>query len=136
MRHGIKGRKLNRTSAHRKALFSNMAQALIEREQITTTLPKAKELRPIVEKLITLGKSGTLHDRRRAISKLKDESVVSKLMTTLSDRYKERQGGYIRIIKAGFRYGDNAPMAVIELLDRDVAAKNPFVSEVLEDSAD
>lgn len=136
MRHGIKGRKLNRTSAHRKALFSNMAQALIEREQITTTLPKAKELRPIVEKLITLGKSGTLHDRRRAISKLKDESVVSKLMTTLSDRYKERQGGYVRIIKAGFRYGDNAPMAVIELLDRDVAAKNPFATEILEDSAE
>ncbi len=126
MRHGIKGRKLNRTSSHRKALFSNMAQALILREQIKTTLPKAKELRPIVEKLITLGKTGTLHARRQAISKVKDLDVASKLMTTLATRYADRKGGYTRIIKAGFRYGDNAPMAIIEFVDRDPAAKNPF----------
>lgn len=123
MRHGISGRKLNRTSAHRKALFANLAQALIEHEQITTTLPKAKDLRPIVEKLITLGKKKTLAARRQAISQVRDEKIAAKLMGPLADRYKKRNGGYIRIIKAGFRYGDNAPLAVIELVDRDVSAK-------------
>jgi large subunit ribosomal protein L17 len=123
MRHGIKGRKLNRTSSHRKAMFTNLAQALIEHEQITTTLPKAKDLRPIVEKLITIGKAGTLQARRLAISKLRCEDTADKLITTLSPRYKERNGGYTRIIKAGFRYGDNAPMAVIELVDRDQDAR-------------
>ena len=123
MRHGLSGRKLNRTSAHRKALFANLAQALIEHEQITTTLPKAKDLRPIVEKLITLGKKQTLASRRQAISQIRSEPLAAKLMGTLADRYKERSGGYVRIIKAGFRYGDNAPMAIIELVDRNEAAK-------------
>ena len=117
MRHGIHGRKLNRTSSHRKSLFVNLAQALIEHEKIKTTLPKAKELRPIVEKLITLCKVNTLHTRRLAISKLRNDDLVNKLMTTISDRYKTRNGGYTRIIKAGFRYGDNAPIAIIELVD-------------------
>jgi large subunit ribosomal protein L17 len=123
MRHGISGRKLNRTSSHRKALFANMAQALIEHEQITTTLPKAKDLRPIVEKLITLGKKKTLAARRQAISQIKCEVVAAKLLGPLADRYKTRNGGYVRIIKAGFRFGDNAPLAIIELVDRDEAAK-------------
>ena len=123
MRDGMSGRRLNRTSSHRKAMFVNMATALIKHEQITTTLPKAKELRPIVEKLITLGKKGTLSDRRRAISKLADEEQAKKLFSTLAERYKDRQGGYCRIMRAGFRYGDNAPMAVIEPVDRDVTAK-------------
>jgi large subunit ribosomal protein L17 len=123
MRHGLSGRKLNRTSAHRKALFANLAQALVEHEQITTTLPKAKDLRPIVEKLITLGKKKTLAARRQAISQIRNESLAAKLMGPLADRYKERNGGYVRIIKAGFRYGDNAPLAIIELVDRDQAAK-------------
>ncbi|MBY0462917.1 MAG: 50S ribosomal protein L17 [Alphaproteobacteria bacterium] len=117
MRHKIAGRKLNRTSAHRKALFMNMAQALIKSEQIKTTLPKAKDLRPIVEKLITLGKRGGLHARRQAISQLQDQEVVSKLMGPLASRFSGREGGYLRIMKAGFRYGDNAPMAVIEFVD-------------------
>jgi large subunit ribosomal protein L17 len=117
MRHKIAGRKLNRTSAHRKALFMNMAQALIKSEQIKTTLPKAKDLRPIVEKLITLGKKGGLHARRQAIAQLQDQDVVSKLMGSLADRFSSRNGGYLRIMKAGFRYGDNAPMAVIEFVD-------------------
>lgn len=117
MRHKIAGRKLNRTSAHRKALFMNMAQALIKSEQIKTTLPKAKDLRPIVEKLITLGKRGGLHARRQAISQLQDQDVVSKLMGPLASRFSSREGGYLRIMKAGFRYGDNAPMAVIEFVD-------------------
>lgn len=117
MRHKIAGRKLNRTSAHRKALFMNMAQALIKSEQIKTTLPKAKDLRPIVEKLITLGKRGGLHARRQAISQLQDQDVVSKLMGPLASRFSGREGGYLRIMKAGFRYGDNAPMAVIEFVD-------------------
>lgn len=117
MRHKIAGRKLNRTSAHRKALFMNMAQALIKSEQIKTTLPKAKDLRPIVEKLITLGKKGGLHARRQAIAQLQDQEVVSKLMGSLADRFSSRNGGYLRIMKAGFRYGDNAPMAVIEFVD-------------------
>lgn len=123
MRHGMHHRKLNRTSSHRKAMFSNMAQALIKHEQIETTLPKAKELRPIVEKLVTLGKKGGLANRRRAISVVRDEKLVAKLFDTLADRYKTRNGGYIRVLKAGFRYGDAAPMAIIEFVDRDASAK-------------
>lgn len=123
MRHALKGRKLNRTSAHRKALFANLAQALIEHEQIMTTLPKAKDLRPVVEKLITLGKKKTLTARRQAISQVRSAPLAAKLMGPLADRYKGRNGGYVRIIKAGFRYGDNAPLAIIELVDRDQAAK-------------
>jgi len=123
MRHGNAGRKLNRTSSHRKAMFANMSAALIKHEQIVTTLPKAKELRPIVEKLITLAKRGDLHARRQAIAQIRDEDQVKKLFAVLGDRYKDRQGGYTRILKAGFRYGDNAPVAVIEFVDRDVNAK-------------
>ena len=123
MKHGIKQRKLNRKSQHRTAMFANMAAALVKHEQITTTLPKAKDLRPFVEKLITLGKKGGLANRRLAMSRMRDETQVSKLFDTLGDRYKDRQGGYIRIMKAGFRYGDNAPMAVVELVDRDESAK-------------
>lgn len=123
MRHGVKQRKLNRTSQHRKAMLANMSAALVKHEQITTTLPKAKELRPFVEKLITLGKKGGLANRRLAQSRIRDLDQVSKLFDTLGERYKERPGGYIRIMKAGFRYGDNAPMAVIELVDRDESAK-------------
>ncbi|WDR03178.1 50S ribosomal protein L17 [Devosia algicola] len=123
MRHGNSGRKLNRTASHRKAMFANMSAALIKHEQIVTTLPKAKELRPIVEKLVTLAKRGDLHARRQAIAQVRDEEQVRKLFAVLGGRYKERQGGYIRILKAGFRYGDNAPLAVIEFVDRDVNAK-------------
>jgi large subunit ribosomal protein L17 len=123
MRHGNSNRKLNRTSAHRKAMFANMSASLIKHEQIVTTLPKAKELRPIVEKLITLGKRGDLHARRQAIAQMRDETQVKKLFDVLGPRYKERNGGYIRILKAGFRFGDNAPQAVIEFVDRDVDAK-------------
>ncbi|KQN72791.1 50S ribosomal protein L17 [Devosia sp. BK] len=123
MRHGNRGRKLSRTASHRKAMFANMSAALIKHEQIVTTLPKAKDLRPIVEKLITLGKRGDLHARRQAIAQIRDEAMVAKLFAVLGPRYAERQGGYIRILKAGFRYGDNAPMAVIEFVDRDVDAK-------------
>jgi len=123
MRHGMSGRKLNRTSSHRKAMFANMAAALLKHEQIKTTLPKAKDLRPIVEKLITRAKGGTLHDRRIAYAFLRDDAVVAKLFSTLGERYKTRAGGYCRVLKAGFRYGDAAPMAVIELVDRDPAAK-------------
>ncbi|MEE9328870.1 MAG: 50S ribosomal protein L17 [Parvularculaceae bacterium] len=123
MRHGIAHRKLNRTASHRKAMFANMAASLIKHEQITTTLPKAKELRPIVEKLVTLAKKGDLHARRQAISKIRDVDQVGKLFETLGPRYKSRNGGYIRIMKAGFRHGDDAPVAVIEFVDRDVTAK-------------
>ena len=123
MRHGLATRKLNRTKAHRKALFSNMANALIKHEQIKTTLPKAKELRPIAEKLITLAKRGTLHARRQAASKLRDDKMVQKLFSVLAVRYKDRKGGYTRVLKAGMRYGDAAPMASVELVDRDPAAK-------------
>ncbi|MCV2891110.1 50S ribosomal protein L17 [Ruegeria aquimaris] len=123
MRHARGYRRLNRTHEHRKALFSNMAGSLIEHEQIKTTLPKAKELRPIVEKLITLGKRGDLHARRQAAAQLKEDKDVAKLFDVLAARYKDRQGGYVRILKAGFRYGDMAPMAIIELVDRDVDAK-------------
>ncbi len=123
MKHGIKQRKLGRTTPHRKQLLANMAASLVKHEQIVTTLPKAKELKPFVEKLITLGKKGGLSDRRLAISRMRDETQVRKLFDTLADRYKDRQGGYTRVLKAGFRYGDNAPMAVIELVDRDPEAK-------------
>ena len=123
MRHGYARRKLGRTSSHRTALFANMAASLIKHEQIVTTLPKAKELRPFVEKLVTLAKKGDLHARRIAISKVRDVEQVGKLFSTLGPRYKARNGGYIRVLKAGFRHGDNAAMAVIEFVDRDPAEK-------------
>ncbi len=123
MRHGFAGRKLNRTSTHRKAMFANMAVALLKHEQIKTTLPKAKDLRRIVDRLITLGKRGDLHARRQAFSVLRDDATTAKLFGGLAERYKERPGGYTRVLKAGFRYGDMAPMGVIELIDRDVEAK-------------
>ena len=123
MRHNLSGRKLNRTSSHRKALLMNLSNALIKHEQITTTLPKAKELRPFVEKLITLGKKGDLQSRKKAISILNEKKNVKKLFDIFSKRYEKRKGGYTRIIKAGFRYGDNAPMAIIEFVDRDLLAK-------------
>ncbi|MBA4801245.1 MULTISPECIES: 50S ribosomal protein L17 [Euryhalocaulis] len=123
MRHGNGYRKLNRTHEHRKAMFANMAASLIKHEQIVTTLPKAKELRPFVEKLITLAKKGDIGSRRIAVGRVRDEDMVKKLFDTLGPRYEERQGGYIRVLKAGFRYGDNAPMAVIELVDRDPEAR-------------
>jgi len=116
-------RKLNRTSSHRKAMFSNMVVSLLNHEQIKTTLPKAKELRRIADKMITLGKRGTLHTRRQAFSFLRDDAAVSKLFSALAERYKDRSGGYTRVLKAGYRYGDNAPVAVVELVDRDVDAK-------------
>lgn len=123
MRHGMSGRKLNRTSSHRKAMFSNMVASLLEHEQITTTLPKAKELRRIADKMITLGKRGDLHARRQALSVIKDNDIVAKLFSSLAERYKERSGGYTRVLKAGNRYGDCAPMAVLELVERDPDAK-------------
>ena len=123
MKHKIKGKKLNRTSSHRKALFKNMAQAIIKHEQIITTLPKAKTMKPIVEKLITLAKKGSLHAKRQAYSKLRDEKMVTKLFGTLATRYADRAGGYTRVLKAGYRYGDAAAMAVIELVDRDEDAR-------------
>lgn len=123
MRHRMAGRKLNRTSQHRQMLFRNMAQALIKHEQIITTLPKAKALRPVVEKLITLGKRGDLHARRMAYAQLRDDAMTAKLFDVLGARYAERKGGYTRVMKAGFRYGDSAPMAVIELVDRDEDAR-------------
>ncbi len=123
MRHGLSGRKLGRTTAHRKAMFDNMAASLIKHEQITTTLPKAKDLRRVVDRLITLGKRGNLHARRQAISVLQDAKLAQKLFGPLAERYSGRNGGYTRVLKAGYRYGDAAPMAVIELVDRDPAAK-------------
>ena len=123
MRHGVSGRKLSVTTSHRFAMFRNMAVALLKHEQITTTLPKAKELRPVAEKLITLGKRGGLHARRQAFAQLRDEKIVAKLFDSLATRYKGRPGGYTRVLKAGMRYGDAADMAVIELVERDVAAK-------------
>ena len=123
MRHGNRGRKFNRTAAHRKAMFANLAAALIKHEQIVTTLPKAKDLRPVVEKLITLAKKGSLHARRQAVSQVRDESQVAKLFNVLAARYKDRHGGYIRVLIAGFRFGDNAPLAVIEFVDRDANEK-------------
>jgi large subunit ribosomal protein L17 len=123
MRHQNSGRKLNRTASHRKAMFANMAASLILHEQIVTTLPKAKEIRPIVEKLVTLGKRGDLHARRQAISQIRDVTVVAKLFDAIATRYATRNGGYLRIMKAGYRHGDNAPLAVIEFVERDVDAK-------------
>ena len=123
MRHGVAGRKLGVTSSHRQAMFRNMAVALIKHEQITTTLPKAKELRPVAEKLITLGKRGGLHARRLAYAQLRDDVIVEKLFGALAERYRARQGGYCRVLKAGVRYGDAASMAVIEFIDRDAGAK-------------
>ena len=139
MRHKISGRKLQRKSGHRAALLRNMAAALIKHEQIVTTLPKAKDLRPVIEKLITLGKRGDLHARRQAISQIKDVVLVRKLFEVLGPRYKDRHGGYSRVMKAGFRYGDNAPMAVIEFVDRDVDARGkdsgPTLKDHVEDEA-
>jgi large subunit ribosomal protein L17 len=123
MRHQNRGRKLSRTSSHRRAMFANMAVALVKHEQIRTTLPKAKELRPVVEKLVTLGKRGDLHARRLLIAKTRDEPTATKLIDVLAPRYRERPGGYVRVLKAGFRHGDNAPMAIIEFVERDVSAK-------------
>jgi len=123
MRHGIAHRKLNRTASHRKAMFANMAASLIEHEQIVTTLPKAKEMKPFMDKLITLAKRGDLHARRQAVSKVRDEAAVKKLFEVFGERYKDRNGGYTRVLKAGFRHGDNAPRAVIELVDRDEDAR-------------
>ena len=140
MRHRQSGRKLNRTSSHRKSLFKNMAQALLKHEQIVTTLPKAKELKRVVEKLITLGKKGNLHSRRLAFNQIRDKDMVSKLFENLANRYSDRKGGYTRVLKAGFRYGDSAPMAVIELVDRDENVKgagelNAPKKEVQEETA-
>ncbi len=136
MRHGIAGRKLGVTSTHRFAMFRNMANALIKHEQITTTLPKAKELRPVAEKLITLGKRGGLHARRQAYAQLRDDVMVTKLFSTLAERYKARPGGYCRVLKAGIRYGDAADMAVIEFVDRDPAAKGQDSGPVAERAED
>ena len=123
MRHGFRGRRFNRTAEHRRAMFANMSAALIKHEQIVTTLPKAKDLRPVIEKLVTLAKRGDLNSRRLAMSQLRDAAMVKKLFEVLGPRYGERPGGYTRVLKAGFRYGDNAPMAVIEFVDRDVDAR-------------
>lgn len=137
MRHRLSGRKLNRTSAHRKAMFRNMAVALLKHEQIKTTLPKAKELRGIVDRLVTLGKRGTLHTRRQALSRLNNDTVITeKLFATLAPRYADRDGGYTRVLRAGFRYGDDAPMAIIELVDRDPDAKGLDSGPVLGDDDD
>src|SRR5688572_5959298 len=136
MRHGKVHRKLNRTAEHRKAMFGNMCAALIKHEQITTTLPKAKELRPVVEKLVTLGKRGDLHARRQAIAQVRDIAMVKKLFDVLGPRYKSRNGGYTRVLKAGYRYGDNAPVAVIEFVDRDEADKGLDSGPVQEKKAD
>ena len=141
MRHRMSGRKLNRTSSHRKAMFANMAAALIKHEQITTTLPQAKEMRGITDRLITLGKRGDLHARRQALSMLRDTALVEKLFTTLAERYAERPGGYTRVLKAGYRYGDSAPVGIIELVERDEDAKGqdsgpvPGEEEEFEDEA-
>ncbi len=136
MRHKISGRKLNRTSQHRRALFANLANALFKHEQIKTTLPKAKDLRPYAEKLITLAKKGGLHSKRLAMAKLRDTSVVSKLFSVIAERYSERSGGYTRVLKSGYRYGDTAPMAIIELVDRDKDAKGLDSGPVIEKKPD
>ena len=136
MRHRKSGRRLNRDSAHRKAMFANMASALIKHEQIKTTLPKAKELRPIVEKLVTLAKRGDLHARRIAYARLQDRAMVAKLFDVVAERYKDRLGGYIRIIRANFRYGDCAPLAYIEFVDRDVDAKGLDSGPIVLDEED
>jgi large subunit ribosomal protein L17 len=135
MRHGNAHRKLNRTAEHRRAMFANMAAALIKHEQITTTLPKAKDLRPIVEKLVTLGKRGGLHPRRQAIAEIRDAAIVKKLFDVIGPRYQSRNGGYTRVLKAGYRYGDSAPVAVIEFVDRDVDAKGLDSGPVQEKAA-
>ena len=132
MKHRIKGKKLNRSSSHRKALFKNMAQAIIKHEQIVTTLPKAKTMKPIIDKLITLGKKGSLHARRQAFSQLRDNNMVSKLFGDLATRYAERPGGYSRVLKAGYRYGDAAAMAVLELVDRNEDARGQDSGPVIE----
>jgi large subunit ribosomal protein L17 len=136
MRHGMHGRGFSRRSEHRKAMFENLCASLIKHEQITTTLPKAKDLRPIVERLISMGRRGGLANRRRAIASLHDEKIADKLLTTLAERYKSRPGGYTRIIKAGFRHGDDAAMALIELVDRDPEAKGQDSGPVLEREED
>src|SRR6187455_3617368 len=136
MRHGKVHRKLNRTAEHRKAMFGNMCAALIKHEQITTTLPKAKELRPVVEKLVTLGKRGDLHARRQAIAQIRDIAMVKKLFDVLGPRYKDRNGGYTRVLKAGYRYGDSAPVGVIEFVDRDVDARGQDSGPVQERAAE
>ncbi len=140
MRHGLSGRKLSVTSSHRAAMFRNMAVALIKHEQITTTLPKAKELRPVAEKLVTLAKRGDLHAKRQAFNQLRDETIVTKLFATLADRYKTRAGGYTRVLKAGMRFGDAADMAIIEFVDRDVSAKGldsgPVAEKVEDDDSE
>lgn len=139
MRHQVAGRKLNRTSSHRKAMFANMACALIKHEQIFTTLPKAKDLRPIVEKLITVGKAGDLAARRKLIAELRDQGMARKVLDVLAKRYADRKGGYTRVMKAGFRYGDSAPMAIIEFIDRDEDARGqdsgPVHVEATEEAA-
>ena len=135
MRHRKAGRRFNRRAGHRKAMFANMAAALIKHEQIVTTLPKAKDLRPVVEKLITLAKRGDLHARRLAIAQIRDEAMVRKLFDTLGPRYRERPGGYTRVLKAGFRHGDSAPVAVIELVDRDPDAKGQDSGPTAEEAA-
>ena len=135
MRHKLAYRKLNRTSEHRKALFINMLNSLIKYEQITTTLPKAKELKPIIDKVITLGKKNNLQSKKNLFSELQDKSSVDKLIKTLSQRYEKRKGGYSRVIKTGFRYGDDAPMAIIELVDRDVEAKKVDIKKKPEETA-
>jgi large subunit ribosomal protein L17 len=136
MRHGKVHRKFNRTAEHRRAMFGNMVAALIKHEQIVTTLPKAKDLRPIVEKLVTLGKKGGLHARRQAVAEIRDVAMVKKLFDVIGPRYKDRNGGYTRVLKAGFRYGDNAARAVIEFVDRDVDAKGQDSGPVQEKKAD
>jgi large subunit ribosomal protein L17 len=136
MRHGSSGRKFNRRSNQRKALFQHLASALIKHEQVITTLPKAKDLRPIVEKLVTLAKKGDLHARRQAVAELRDPPMVKKLFDVLGPRYKDRQGGYTRVLKAGFRYGDNAPVGVIEFVDRDVDARGQDSGPVQERAAE
>jgi len=136
MRHGNAHRKFNRKSEHRRAMFANMAAALIKHEQIVTTLPKAKDLRPVIEKLVTLGKRGDLHARRQAVAQLRDAPMVKKLFEVLGPRYRERNGGYTRVLKAGYRYGDSAPVAVIEFVDRDEAAKGLDSGPVQEKKAE
>jgi large subunit ribosomal protein L17 len=135
MRHGCAHRKLNRTAEHRRAMFANLAAALIKHEQIVTTLPKAKDLRPIIEKLVTLGKRGGLHARRQAIAEIRDVAMVKKLFDVLGPRYKERNGGYTRVMKAGFRFGDSAPVGVIEFVDRDVDARGQDSGPTTDDEA-
>ena len=136
MRHKVRGRKLNVTTSHRRAMFANMVCALIKHEQIKTTLPKAKDLRAVAERMITLGKKGTLADRRRAFAFLRDDAIVAKLFSVIAERYKTRAGGYTRVLKAGFRYGDAAPMALIELIDRDVEAKGKDSGPIQKDESD